>query len=118
MLGATVAVAAFGQTGADLARLSMLAAVAGFFTNGAIVGLYAMFVQSFPTEVRAGGTGFVIGVGRGGAALSPMLAGFLFVAGATLPAVAAIMGLGSLLAAASLSQLRYREPSRNVAHAS
>jgi benzoate transport len=115
MVGATIMVTLFGQAGADLGRLSMVAALAGFFTNGAIVGLYAMFAQSFPTELRAGGTGFVIGVGRGGAALAPMAAGFLFIAGATLPIVAAVMGSGSILAAGLLATLRYREPSREIA---
>ena len=37
-----------------------------------------------PTEVRAGGTGFVIGFGRSGSVLGPILAGFLFAAGAGL----------------------------------
>jgi len=110
MLAATVWVAVFGQAEADLTQLAVVSACAGFFTNAAIVGLYAMFAQSFPTELRAGGTGFVIGVGRGGAALAPVIAGFLFVAGATLPAVATVMGCGALVGAAMLSLLRYREP--------
>jgi lysozyme family protein len=59
--------------------------------------------------VRAGGTGFVIGVGRGGAALGPILAGFLFKNGATLQTVALTMALGSVVAAVALVLLRYRE---------
>ncbi len=109
MVAATVMVAVFGQTPPELTALAIVSASAGFFTNAAIVGLYAMFAQSFPTELRAGGTGFIIGVGRGGAALAPVLAGFLFVAGATLPAVASVMGCGALVGAASLLLLRYRE---------
>ena len=58
-----------------------MAAVAGFFTNAGVVGPYALLAQSFPTDVRSTGTGFVIGVGRGGSALAPALAGFLFAAG-------------------------------------
>jgi MFS family permease len=110
MLAATVMVAVFGQAEADLTQLALVSACAGFFTNAAIVGLYAMFAQSFPTELRAGGTGFIIGVGRGGAALAPVIAGFLFVAGATLPAVATVMGCGALVGAAMLCLLKYREP--------
>jgi hypothetical protein len=59
--------------------------------------------------VRAGGTGFVIGVGRGGAALGPILAGFLFANGVGLATVAAVMALGSVVAAIALVLHRYRE---------
>ena len=115
MVFATVFVAAFGHTPADLSSLSLVAAAAGFFTNAGIVGLYAMFAQSFPTELRASGTGFVIGVGRGGAALAPIIAGYLFVAGMGLPAVSLIMGSGSLLAIVMLLLLKYREPTHEIA---
>lgn len=115
MVFATVFVAAFGHTPADLSSLSLVAAAAGFFTNAGIVGLYAMFAQSFPTELRASGTGFVIGVGRGGAALAPIIAGYLFVAGMGLPAVSLIMASGSLLAIVMLLLLKYREPTHEIA---
>lgn len=105
VLGA-VAVAWFGQGQADLAELSLVAAAVGLFTNAAVVGLYALFAQSFPTALRAGGTGFVIGFGRGGSAVGPIAAGFLFAAGASLPTVAFLMGLGSLVAASALVFLR------------
>ncbi len=98
-------VSAFGAAPADLNTLALIAAVAGFFTNAAVVGLYALFVQAFPTEVRAGGTGFVIGVGRGGAALGPIIAGLLFATGQTLLTVAIIMGVGALIAAVAIAFL-------------
>lgn len=105
ILGAA-AVIWFGQGQADLAALSLVAAAVGFFTNAAVVGLYALFAQSFPTALRAGGTGFAIGFGRGGSAMGPIIAGFLFAAGASLPSVALVMALGSIVAAASLAFLR------------
>lgn len=107
---AAAMVAWFGQGQADLVQLSIVAAAAGFFTNAGVVGLYALLAQSFPTEVRAGGTGFVIGVGRGGSVAGPIAAGFLFTAGAGLPAVAILMGLGSLIAAAMLVFLKPSSP--------
>ena len=100
------AVAAFGQGPADLLRLSVTAAVGGLFMNAAVVGLYAMFAQSFPTPVRAGGTGFAIGFGRGGAALGPIVAGVLFAAGGSLGIVALIMATGSFLGAIAVLALR------------
>ncbi|MGH6831197.1 MAG: hypothetical protein ACREDG_08585 [Methylocella sp.] len=42
------------------------------------------------------GPRFVIGAGRGGAALAPMIAGFLFTAGYGLQTVSALMALGSV----------------------
>jgi benzoate transport len=106
LLLSAVAVAAFGQGPPDLLRLSMTAAIGGFFTNAAVVGMYAMFAQRFPTHVRAGGTGFAIGFGRGGAALGPIAAGLLFAAGGSLGMVAVIMATGSLAGAFALGALR------------
>lgn len=102
------AIVLFGTGRADLLQLSAIAAAAGFCTNAAIVGLYAVFAQSFPTDVRAGGTGFVIGTGRGGAALGPIVAGLLFAAGFGLPLVATGLAAGSLVAAVALAFLPRR----------
>jgi benzoate transport len=106
LLMSTVAVAVFGRTPPDLQQLSMICAVAGFCTNAGIVGLYAIIAQAFPTHVRAFGTGFTVGVGRGGSVLAPIIAGFLFTAGYTLPMVSLLMGLGSLFAAGALLMLK------------
>ena len=102
LLASTVMVTLFGRTPADLQRLSLICAIAGFCTNAGIVGLYAIIAQVFPTHVRAFGTGFTIGVGRGGSVLAPIIAGFLFAAGYSLPTVALILALGSLVAAVVL----------------
>ena len=106
MLLATAAVAFFGRTPHDLALLSAVCAVAGFFTNGAIVGLYALFAKAFPTHVRASGTGFAIGLGRGGSVLAPIIAGFLFEAGYGLPTVSLMMAFGATMAAVVLLLLK------------
>jgi MFS family permease len=106
LLASTVLVTLFGRSPADLPTLSLICAAAGFCTNAGIVGLYAIIAQVFPTHVRAFGTGFTIGVGRGGSALAPMIAGFLFAAGYSLPTVAVILASGSLLAAIVLLQLK------------
>ncbi len=107
---AAMMVAVFGTGQSTLTQLSLVAAVAGFFTNAAIVGMYALFAQAFPTEVRAGGTGFVIGAGRGGAVLGPVIAGFLFESGqGGLLMVSMLMAIGSLIAAVALFVLPQRE---------
>jgi benzoate transport len=109
MLASTVLVSLFGQGQETLAGLALIAGAAGFCTNAGVVGLYALFARVFPTQVRAGGTGFVIGIGRGGAALGPIVAGFLFNAGFGLSIVAVLMGMGSLVAAGALLLLRERD---------
>jgi benzoate transport len=98
----TIMLAVFGHGQADLGRLSLICAITGFFTNAGVVGLYGIFAQAFPTHVRATGTGFAIGVGRAGAWMSPIIAGFLFRAGYGLEFVAVAMGAGSLVAALAL----------------
>ena len=106
----TIAIVLFGRTPADLTMLTWLAIAVGFFGNAAISGMYSIAAYAFPTHVRATGTGFVIGIGRGGAVLSPWLAGFLFDPSGVLLKlpidklswVAVIMGMGSLLSAAVL----------------
>ncbi len=106
LLGAAVTVTIFGQGQADLTQLALVAGLAGMFTNSAIVAMYATFAESFPTELRASGTGFVIGIGRGGAALGPIVAGFMFEADFTLAAVAFTMACGSIIAALAIMLLR------------
>ncbi|MBB5747001.1 MFS transporter [Brevundimonas variabilis] len=108
MLASTAAVIVFGQGWETLEHISIAAAVAGFFTNAPIVGLYAIVAQSFPTQLRATATGFIIGLGRGGAALAPVIAGFLFQAGWSLPTVSIMMGLAATIAALMLFLARGR----------
>jgi len=102
-----LATALFGQTTADLTTLSALVAIAGYFINSGIVGMYSLVAQVFPTHVRASGTGFTVGVGRGGSVLSPIVAGLFLQGGMTLPTLSVIMGMGSLLAFAALVWLQW-----------
>ena len=99
----TVMVNVFGMGQKDLSSLALVCATAGFFTNGGIIGLYAIFAQAFPTHVRAFGTGFAIGTGRGGSVLAPIIAGFLFQAGNSLQTVSLYLSFGSVLAAIALA---------------
>lgn len=96
----------FGQVTPNLVVLSAAVAFAGYFINSGIVGMYAIVAQVFPTHVRASGTGFTVGVGRGGSVLSPIIAGYLLQGGLELPMVAIVMGTGSILAAIALLFLK------------
>jgi benzoate transport len=114
MLLSTVMVIAVGHSPPDLQRLSWLCAGAGFCTNAAIVGMYSIFAQAYPTHVRAFGTGFAIGLGRGGSVLAPILAGYLFTAGYSVAAVATTMSFAALLAAGVLSLLKLKPDHTDV----
>jgi benzoate transport len=102
----TLATALFGQTTENLVVLSALVALAGYFINAGIVGMYAIVAEVFPTHVRASGTGFTVGVGRGGSVLSPIIAGVLLQGGMELPVLSVVMASGSLLAAGALLFLK------------
>ena len=108
LLGSSAMVIWFGRGSHDLASLAATVAIAGVFTNSAIGGYYMLFAKVFPTHVRATGTGFAVGVGRGGAVLAPIAAGYLFQAGFGMQAVATMMAMGSLLSAAALLALKVR----------
>lgn len=99
MVTAFVFFALFGMGHKDLVQLSLFAAVTVFFTNAGVVGMYPIMAKAFPAELRASGTGFVIGVGRGGSALGPIIAGSLFEGGYSLLFVSLVMGAGTLFAA-------------------
>ncbi|MEY4642695.1 MAG: hypothetical protein RLZZ227_2689 [Pseudomonadota bacterium] len=110
-----VGVALFGRSAPELVQLSYLAAFAGFFGNAGVSGLYTIAAYVFPTHVRATGTGFVIGMGRGGAILAPAIAGYLMQSGINagtdpatyLASTAMVMGLGSLIGAIVLCFLKF-----------
>jgi len=83
----------------------------GFCTNAAIVGYYAAFALGFPAYARATGTGFVLGIGRLGAATSPILAGALFdwLGKSELLTVSIIMAMGSVASAVMFWLLPIRD---------
>lgn len=99
MIAAFVCVAAIGARPWSLAGMAIVCACALFFVNAAVVGLYPIMARTFPSEVRASGIGFVIGVGRGGAALGPVVAGALLSADQPLGIVTLLMGSAALVAA-------------------
>ncbi len=107
VLGA-IAVSAFGRSPHQLGALSLLCAFAVFCMNAGIVGMYAIFAHVFPTHVRASGTGFAIGVGRGGSVIGPPLAGWLFDRHYSLPTVSMVLAVGTLVAAGILSTLKLK----------
>ncbi|MFV3128943.1 MFS transporter [Niveispirillum sp. KHB5.9] len=99
MVAGFFAIALFGSGLSGLGALSLVVAVAAFCINAGVVGLYPIMGATFPAHLRASGIGFVIGVGRGGSAIGPIVAGAMFAAGSGLLPVSLALGAGGLVAA-------------------
>ena len=82
--------------------------VIGVALFGAMAGLYATAPILFSTDIRATGTGFVLGVGRLGAALGPYVAGLLINTQISAPIYFFILALPLLIAMLSLSFISYQ----------
>jgi len=112
----SLAVAAFGVGSDTLWGWRVAGFLTMFFLNAAIVGYYAAFARGFPAYARATGTGFVLGVGRAGAAGSPIIAGILFTALGNdhLLTVSVIMAMGAIVGALLLWMLPLRDADREA----
>jgi benzoate transport len=110
LIGA-VLIVSFGLGRSSLTGWQLATMIAGFFTNAAISGYYAAFARGFPAYARATGTGFVLGVGRMGAAGSPLLAGALFtwLGNGALLTVSIVMAMGSVISLLLLLALPERD---------
>ena len=93
-----VGVALFPHFTDSMANMKMIGFFAGTFVMAAISGFFGLFSSSFPSSVLGSGSGMVLGIGRGGAVIGPMIPGFLFAAGLAFENVALIMASGSFLA--------------------
>ncbi|WP_417320261.1 MFS transporter [Emcibacter sp.] len=117
LLTGGVLVILFGQVPADLVLLKSVGFLVGFCMSGSVIGLYALLAAIYPTTLRATGTGFVVGAGRAGSAIGPVITGFLLAAGATRGETSMIMAMGSIIAGlVLLSPWINRRPVPEMAH--
>jgi MFS family permease len=116
LLGSAMVIA-FGTGRGSLEGWQWATLMCGFCTNAAIVGYYAAYALCFPAHARASGTGFVLGIGRFGAAGSPILAGALFdwLGKGELLTVSVIMAMGSVVSAVLFFLLPIRDADAEVA---
>ena len=111
MAASAVATVLFGMALVSLPLFVAAAFVAGGLLSASIAGLYALVAQAFPTGLRATAGGFVIGVGRIGGVAAPLMSGYLFSRGHDRAMVAALMAIGSAIAAIAVASIGWRRPS-------
>ncbi|MEP1473006.1 MAG: MFS transporter [Halieaceae bacterium] len=106
LISAATGVAAFPYFTESLESMKLVGFVTGLFIFAAISGFFGLFAVSYPSSLLGSGSGLVLGVGRGGAVLGPMIPGFLFAAGLALENIALIMAGGSFMAGVAVLFLR------------
>lgn len=113
LIAAGAGVAMFPNTMDSLDSMKQLGFVTGVLLFAAISGFAGLWASMFPSSLLGSGSGLVLGVGRGGAVLGPMIPGFLFAAGFALQSVALIMAVGSLSSGVLLLFLRRKKAAEN-----
>ena len=93
-----VGVAIFPYFADSFTNMKIVGFATGLCIFGAISGFFGLWAISFPPQLLGAGSGFVLGIGRGGAILGPFIPGLLFTAGLDFKTVAIIMSIGSILA--------------------
>ena len=108
LAGGCIMIVVFSRMTASVPLLILAAAIAGFFVQGAMIVLYAVVARTFPADMRASGTGLVIGIGRIGSILPPLLAGALAASGLDRTGIAIVMAAPALAALALLTRFVIR----------
>lgn len=82
--------------------LGALVFAAGFCINGAQTGLNAFAPGQYPTDFRATGVSWMLGIGRTGGILASMSGGALLSLGLPLHVIFAVLGIPAVLAAIAI----------------
>jgi len=77
MIVTAISMVLFSVYASNMSTALGLCVLIGFFLFGSMIGLYALVPSLYPVSIRTTGMGWAIGVGRGGAVLSPLAAGIL-----------------------------------------
>jgi MFS family permease len=90
LIGAAIAMLAFGSLHLSLAMALSLAFTIGVLLQGGYNGVWPLAAAAYPSTIRATGVGWAIGFGRSGAIIGPMLGGSLMAARVPLPILFAV----------------------------
>jgi len=101
-LGAAICMVVFASIDLTLSLMMGLIFLIGVLQQGGFTGLYAAASKAYPTAIRTTGIGWAIGLGRSGAVIGPVIAGYLIAADFNMSSIfylfAAPMIVGGLLA--------------------
>lgn len=100
---------ALGQMHRAPDALPGLVLLAGFFSLGGLIGLYALAARLYPDATRATGVGLAIGAGRFGAILGPYAGGLLMSLGWPMGEYFVFLALPLMIAAGVLWRVRRPE---------
>ncbi len=76
---------------------------------GGFANLYTVALAVYPAQIRSTGLGWAAGVGRGGAVLSPALAGFMLALGVSRPTLFLYFAIPIFIAAGCVCLLKMKE---------
>ncbi len=96
---AAVAMLVFGNASMSVAGALAMAFLIGLTLQGGYNGMWPIAAASYPLASRATGIGWVMGIGRGGAVVGPIMAGYLLAAKMSLPMILAVYCVPLLLCA-------------------
>jgi AAHS family 4-hydroxybenzoate transporter-like MFS transporter len=104
MYAASAGMILFAFAPRDLTTLLVIIFVVGVLLQGGFTGLYSVAAKAYPTDIRSTGIGWAIGVGRWGAILGPLTAGYLIAGGLDMAANFIVFSV-PMIAAATLAYL-------------
>jgi predicted MFS family arabinose efflux permease len=96
---AAVAMLIFGNASMSISGALAMAFIIGLTLQGGYNGMWPIAASAYPVESRATGIGWVMGIGRGGAVVGPIIAGYLLAAKIALPMILALYCVPLLLCA-------------------
>lgn len=86
-----------------------LLCLTGITLLGSFGNMYNVAITVYPAHIRGTGMGWAAGLGRAGAVLSPMLAGFMMASKLSMPTVFFLFAIPALLAAVCVAFISMRE---------
>jgi AAHS family 4-hydroxybenzoate transporter-like MFS transporter len=101
-VGGAICICALGFVEIGASALGVLVFAAGFCMNGAQTGLNAFAPGQYPTDFRATGVSWMLGIGRLGGILASVSGGALLSLGLPLHVIFAVLGVPAVLAAIAI----------------